>query len=736
MKEKPSRWIIASNRLPFSLDDKTGNLVPSPGGLVTAITGIKADNKTLWVGVGPDGMKGEVSDKSGLDKDKDYHAIDLDKDTYKAYYNGMCNNVLWPILHYESTEVEFRDTYWQAYAEVNKLFAKEILSIAEDDDLVWVHDFHLFLLPKILKRKRKSLKVGFFLHTPFPSSEIFRQLPVRKEILDSVLSADLVGFHDYSYLRHFCTSIDSIFGLESSGLSVSYKEHTAQLGVFPVSIDTQRFSEAARSPEVRTVRKGLQRTQGVDQLILGVDRLDYSKGIKLKLKAFRKMLKQHPEMRGRVSLLQVAVPTRMDVPGYVQLRAEVEQLVGEINGTFGEPNYVPVQYMFKTVSFEELLSLYQLADVLLITSKRDGMNLVALEYIATQSPKNPGVLVLSEFTGAISTLSHAIPTNPWDVSVTSENIYKALTMNLAERTHRHKAMLTFLESYTATDWAESFMSALGKADTLQGESSAISLGSNGHASLSLKTFGKEFNNGQRMTIFMDYDGTLASIEKRPELAELENNRKSLLKKVLKNKNIDVIIVSGRERKFLAKQFEGINVSLAAEHGSRFLEKGSERWKTLVHPSKKRWFETVLHIMKDYAVRVPGSFIEKKRYCVAWHYREAPPKFGSYQARKLKQDLEASLVNLPASVILGKKVVEARAIEANKGVFLNWYLESFNVDKDDFLLAFGDDETDEDMFRTLHEVGGTAVKVGSGSTVADYRIDNSEDVIKFLEELTK
>lgn len=741
-----SRWVIVSNRLPFGYSAEMDRLEPSAGGLVTAITGIHTTSEMCWAGVAPDGMSQEVwerhEEEAFATTGRSHCPVFLEPELYDAYYNSFCNNVLWPLFHYETSLVEFKDEAWEAYREVNVRFADALSQVLREGDLLWIHDFHLFLLPKLIKDRIKNIRCGFFLHTPFPSSEIFRQLPARTEILKSVIQADLIGFHDYGYLRHFCSAVSHILGIEADMLSIVSGEHVARLGVFPVSIDTEHFRRAASSEDVRRRGLKLKRGQRSKYLVLGVDRLDYIKGIELKLKAFGALLERRPEMQGQVTLLQVAVPTRTDVPTYRELRAEIERLVGEINGRFGRPNYVPVQYMFSSVEFSELLALYRQADVLLVTSKRDGMNLVALEYLASQPAKGPGVVVLSEFAGAFSTLSHVLTTNPWDVSHTAEMIFRALHMGLEEKVSRHRCMIDFLNSYTASDWAGSFVANLEEAGgpilAMQQARSVWERTKEGNCrGLDLI---REDLRGRRVVVFCDYDGTLVPIEKRPEAAVLSSLESvATLKRISEERNIDFIVVSGRDRRFLARQFSGGNLancfSLCAEHGATWFDQKRGKWQTLVQGGVESWYGTAETIINDYVKRVPDSFIEKKRFGVSWHYRLSPKEFGHYQARRLKQDLEETLIRYPVSVLAGKKVIEVRAVEASKGRFIAWYLgHLYDGMSDVAIIALGDDQTDEDMFNVVNARNGISIKVGYGITAAKYRLSNSSEVYRFFEEL--
>jgi trehalose 6-phosphate synthase/phosphatase len=732
------KWIIASNRLPFALNKNKTKLTRSSGGLVTALSGIHSDNKLLWTGVAPEGVSKSSWTKLRKEKDKDksFHPIFLDETDYDLYYNGMCNNALWPILHYESEKFSFSKRKWDAYCDVNQTFARQISKLANDDDLVWVHDFHLFMLPSYLKKLRPKLRVGFFLHTPFPSSEIFSQFPARKEILRSLLTANLVGFHDYSYLRHFVTTVSALLGLECSAFSVQLKDHICNLGVFPVSIDTPSFIKQSNSSKVKSIVTSLKKDSRQHALVLGVDRLDYIKGIELKLKAFRRLLSAYPIMRGKVCLLQIAVPSRTDVPDYQQLKTEVERLVGDINGSFGTPYFVPVQYIHNSVGFDELLALYRHADALLVTSKRDGMNLVALEYLAAQPPVDPGVVVLSEFTGAMSALSQVLPTNPWDLDQTADQLHRALTMNLAERKKRHHEMIGYLKNYTATVWAASFMKALDSAVLMNENSLLLSI--NGKENSALKKILKNIK-GKPLQIILDYDGTLTPIRSKPEQAILDHNSANIIKSILEKSNVNLVVASGRDSLFLKKQLTPIGVSYAAEHGASFFESETGTIHKVSSFKRQNTFSKAKNIIKDYCARVPGSFLEKKVHGLAWHYRNSPTEFAEFQARRLKMDLEAALRNTSMGVMAGKKVIEIRSADANKGAFAKWYIDLLtkqqNIKKSVFM-GIGDDTTDEDLFLAIKNVGGISIKVGEGPTIAQYRLRSQKEVLPFLEKLAK
>lgn len=734
------RWITVANRLPFSLKENAAHDIAhdgmrykvstASGGLVSALNGVHANVERLWIGAAPDHLTEEnwPEIKKHIAKSSDgwsYAPVFLEPSLYDRYYNRLCNDVLWPLLHYQPELVQFDVDAWDAYREVNQRIANEIAEQAKDDDLIWVHDFHFFLVPKMLRKLRPKLRIGFFLHVPFPSSEVFRQLPVREEILDSLLDCDLVGFHDYAYLQHFGSCLLRLLGVESNFLSASRAGRTTRLGVFPVSIDTDVFIKKAKEPGVTKLVKDMQKPLF---MFLGVDRLDYIKGLDLKLQAFRQFLRSYPEVREKVALLQVAVPTRTGVPVYAKLARDIARLVGEINGEFSTPNWTPVQYIHASVTSEQLLALYRLADALLVTSKRDGMNLVALEYIAAQNTEHPGVVLLSEFTGAISTLSHTLPINPWDLQDSARKMQMAMQMPKNEKAYRLKTMQDFLKGYNSTHWATAFIDELSSCDPIDRAAKGPPVIEPDHTAISILCDRILASRPDRLALFVDYDGTLTPIRSRPEEAVLSKDEKDAIRHLSRYRWLDLVIVSGRDSHFLSEQFDGIRVHMAAEHGAKTFDPGVGRWRKRVLRNRASWYPSAVKIISDYTARVPHSMIEKKQYSVAWHYRLAPREYADFQARKLAEELEMGLANMPVNILRGKKVIEARAIEADKGVFARTFLE--NGSPQTFGLAIGDDQTDEDMFQALRG-RGLSFKVGSGSSRADVALSSQSEVIPFL-----
>ncbi|RPA98804.1 glycosyl transferase [Choiromyces venosus 120613-1] len=463
-----SNLIMVSNRLPISLKKKDNGEYAynvSSGGLVSGLSGMTKNTTFSWFGWPGMEVPEEDMEKVTRELAEKYQAVPiwLPDEMADKHYNGFSNSILWPLFHYHPGEISFDESAWIAYRDANQLFAEAIAKTVKDGDLVWIHDYHLMLLPAMLRKavgdRAKNMKIGFFLHTPFPSSEIYRILPVREEILRNVLAADLLGFHTFDYARHFLSSCTRILGLTTTPAGVEFEGKLRRVGAFPIGIDPEKFEEGLQKQSVQDRIAQLEKKfQGV-KLIVGVDRLDYIKGVPQKLHALEVFLTEHPEWIGKVVLVQVAVPSRGDVEEYQNLRAVVNELVGRINGRFGSVEFMPIHFMHKSVNFEELISLYAVSDVCLVSSTRDGMNLVSYEYIATQQ-KRHGVMILSEFTGAAQSLSGSIVVNPWNTEELANAIHEAITMPPNRREANHKKLYEYVTKYTSSFWGQTFVGEL------------------------------------------------------------------------------------------------------------------------------------------------------------------------------------------------------------------------------------------------------------------------------------
>lgn len=722
-----SRCLLISNRLPLAFNNKTQEFTPTSGGLVSAIKGLdpsRVGHNFEWMGIMTDDVEAERVDQ--LKKisfgDLRCHPIVVPKNSYDQYYNVYCNNVLWPLFHYERSIVQ-DDLGWENYFEINQLVANAIVEEAQDDDLIWVHDFHFLLVPGMVKKLNPKLKIGFFLHIPFPSSEIFREIPQRKEILNSLIQCDLVGFHDLSYLTHFKSSLRRILGENIVHLEDRW-------GVYPISIDTNHFSALTRQEETKIYLTQYREFKKEMKWVLGVDRLDYIKGLVLKLKAFREFLEQHPDERGKVQLVQVVIPSRTDVPEYMDLKNKMEQLVSSINGEFGTPTYMPIYYLYHSVTEHQLSALYQLSDVMFIGSRRDGMNLVSLEYVVSQNLENAGTLLLSEFTGAHSTLSYAISINPWNIEETAKKLQSALQYPEESRRVEMASMQEFLKNYTSSDWARIFLQDLGK-DHLMTEKSTT-LNSHGHF-----PWMKDIT-GKKTAVFCDFDGTLAPIASHPRAVKISPETSSLLEKISEDDQYDFYIISGRDKDFLHENFvhKGLKIGLIACHGAYSYSYEEKKWVDLIPYDTTKWKENVLEIFKLYSLRTPESFIEDKGHAITWHYRNSPPEFAEFLANKLYIELEETLSSHPVEVIRGKKVIEVKSLHANKGIFVQQWIQNQDK-KPEYIIALGDDTTDEEMFEILQEredVSTFCIKVGKEKSHARYAIKDQHQVNLFLNQL--
>ncbi len=727
------RWVVVSNRLPARYDKRKRRFVIASGGLVSSLLGVDYQRPMLWLGLTTESWDAaEIAASLKISDRIEVVPLTIAPELYDPYYNRFCNGVLWPLLHYENHSVSWDFEAWQKYQEVNRLVATTLLKLTNTgDDLVWVHDFHLMLVAKQLRLKRQRQGVGFFLHVPFPSYEIFRQLPFRSTILHALLAYDLLGFHDYSYLMHFTQTVHYVLGINTSFNRIYHKGRSVNLGVYPVSIPTLTINKAARSKRVKEICAGYRHRFRTKKIILGVDRLDYIKGIDLKLDIFHTFLQRYPDYRGKASLMQVVVPSRIDVPAYQQLKENIEGRVGYINGYWGKADYVPIYYIYNSVHFHELLALCQLSDCLLITSKRDGMNLVALEYVAAQTATHPGQVLLSEFAGAVSIMPNAIALNPWNIEKSATQLHQALREDPALIAARNAQMLDYLMNYTGSEWASSFMSDLLR-NARQGAKLVENLSFPLRKSNPLWEKLKKIKKMGRSFLFVDFDGTLVPIQARPEQAALSDGTLQTLA-ALQAQNYAVVIVSGRERQFLWQQFGAQPFTLAAEHGAEYYDHRQQRWHSLVTSPQDSWFPLALQMMEYYRQRVPSSFIEKKAYSLCWHYRNSPDLYASYQARKLTEELESGLANFPAIVGNGKKIVEAKAIEASKGAFASWFIKNRLSDSAVPIVALGDDQTDEELFIALRP-GDITVKVGTEETKAAWRLQEQRDVHAFLQLL--
>ena len=637
-------------------------------------------------------------------------AVPLTADQVTRYYEGFSNGVLWPLFHYLLDQVPLHVRDWDAYVEVNERFADVVASHYRPGDLIWVHDYQLLLLPDLLRKRLPEARIGFFLHIPFPSEELFRTLPERDRLLRGLMGADLVGFHTPAYLRHFAASLTQL-GLTVEIDRVQLTDREVRLGVFPMGIDAASFRSLAEDPAVQAEVAALRADESV-RLIVGVDRLDYTKGIPRRLLSYEKLLQTHPELRERVRLVQVAVPSRTGVEAYQEFRALVDGLVGRINGDFGTSRWVPVHYIYRSLSPQELVALYRAADVMLVTPLRDGMNLVAKEFVASRTDGD-GVLVLSEFAGASWELPEAVQVNPYDIDGMAESTYRALTMGPEERRTRLSPLRVRVETYDVHHWAATFLEQLESVT----QRPAVAIQAPAGSAAARQSLLSRLGATEDLLLLLDYDGTLVPYTPTPELARPDAALLELLEELARRPRTEVHVVSGRTREALERWLGELPVALHAEHGFWSRLPNDSVWVAAGEVAGE-WREPALAILRDVTARTPGSLIEVKSVALAWHYRMADQEAGARRANELRLHLSQLLSNQPVEILAGHKVLEIRPYGINKGRIVPPLpperLASTTV------LAIGDDRTDEDMFAALPPDALT-IRVGPGPTRARFSV---------------
>ena len=715
--------VIASNRLPLrlSLEDGAVSAAPSAGGLATALASLRSD--ATWVGwpgaVVPSELEDEVCEKLA---DERLVPVFLSAEEEEDFYGRVCNDTLWPLFHYFADRLRITPESWQRYVEVNERFADTILEVCGPDTRVWIHDFHLMLVPAMLRRKSPGLSIGFFLHIPFPSSEVYRLLPAREQVLRGLLGADYVSFHGRDYARHFRSSCLRILGLDSQPDSVEVDGRRIGIGVDPIGIDVSGFREVLHDPRTSELLADLEGRYEGRRVVLGVERLDYTKGIPQKLAAFERFLERDPRRARTTSMVQVVVPSRLDSPGYRAQREEIELLVARINGRFGQPGVTPVEYMHRGISKEALVALYRRADVMMVTALRDGMNLVAHEFVLCQSePGLPGrwrgVLLLSEFTGSAHALPGAYLVNPWDVDGVVQHLADGLEMPAPERRSRLETMTRRVELLDSRRWADGFLSRLARFSRRDSVVRPPAL----DAPLE-ERLRRRFAGAPGRTVLLDYDGTLRELEAHPDLAQPTPEILALLTDLAALPETDVHVVSGRRRRNLEQWLGKLPIHLCAEHGYMARPPGG-KWEALLELDL-RWLRPVERLLRRVAADVPGTHVERKACSVAWHYREAEPEYGSWRAHELLNDLAQHLAGAPAEILQGRRVVEVRAQGVNKGVYVRRVFAA-GADPDRFVMGLGDDRTDHDLLDALPP-GSIAGHVGGLLPSARDR-DGREDV---------
>jgi trehalose 6-phosphate synthase/phosphatase len=722
----PTRLVMVSNRLPVTICTDAGQvrLEPSSGGVATGLKQAHERGTGLWVGW--------PGDTSTLTESQAHHvrleferqrivSVGLSNEEVTRYYEGFSNSVIWPLFHYLLDRVPLDANEWDTYYEVNRKFADEIARVHQPGDLIWVHDYQLMLVPGLLRERVPRARIGFFLHIPFPSFEVFRILPWRRQLLEGLLGADLIGFHTSAYARYYVTALRHILDLEPNGQEVRYGGRTVRVGAFPMGIDVQQFGTLASTESVLSEVVKIREQAGPRRILLGVDRLDYTKGIPRRLIAFERFLNLYPEWRDNVRFVQIGVPSRDGVEHYKLFRRELNELVGRINGTAGSVTDVPVHYLTRSVTREELVALFRAADVMLVTPLRDGMNLVAKEFIASRTDED-GVLVLSEFAGAADELGEALLVNPYDIDGCADAIARALTMTAAERGARMRALLRRVNANTVHVWTDHFVRTLD-AVSADDSTRVVPLSSEAEITTTIS----RLRNAPALGLLLDYDGTLVPLNDTPELAKPDPALVDLLRTLASRADTVVHIIAGRGRDVLESWLGDLPVTLWAEHGLWRRDAGRREWLRTMSPDRG-WMDRVRPVLEAAMESTPGSLIENKSDSLAWHYRMSDAVQGVEAALALRTRLEQMFPSHEVETIAASKVIEVRPHGLHKGIAMQAMVAEQPAST--LLVAVGDDRTDEDMFQYVPPTG-IAMHVGAEPTRAAIRLPDVQAVRELL-----
>lgn len=737
------RLLIVSNRLPLNGVQKEGKItfMQSAGGLVSGLSAYldslkgssSQDMEYIWIGWPGLTVKDELQAQV-RDILNELHAspVFLSEEAMDKFYLGFCNKIIWPLFHYFPSNAIYDKNYWQEYQEVNAIFRDAVLAVIRPGDIIWVHDYHLMLLPGLLRQKLPHTPIGFFLHIPFPSYELFRLLPSDwgQEILRGLLGANLIGFHTHEYAHYFLRSVLRILGYEHHLGQINSLDHAVKVNTFPMGIDYDRYHSNPGGPNFeRNLRELSQLLDGC-KAILSVDRLDYSKGIINRLQGYRLFLENNPKWRGRVILLMIVVPSRVGVEHYQLMKRKIDELVGEINGRYATFNWTPIIYQYKFLPLDSLLAVYRKSDIALITPLRDGMNLIAKEYIAARTDQT-GVLILSELAGAAKELGEALVVNPNNIEAIAAALKQALTMPKSEQKKRNAVMQKRLQEYDVARWSGDFLEQLLLTHKEQAWAQ--------HLKPYEKTLYRDYLQAGKRLLLLDYDGTLVPYTGNPEQAKPDEELLSLLNSLGQASGLDVVIISGRDREMLATWLDSRNLTLVAEHGA-WIKKPGEEWR-LHEQLSSSWKQRLRPFLEMYSERLPGTFIEEKEFSLAWHFRHANAELAAACAQELMDELVSFTANMGIRVLQGNKVIEVRDAKVNKGsAALNFVLS----DAYDFILAIGDDTTDEDLFAMLsfqHPWPSGArpviytVRVGTNKSLAGYYIASYLEVRNMLKKLS-
>ena len=716
--------LIVSNRLPITVKKLNGVLSyeTSIGGLSSGLSGYVKGRMNMWIG-----WPGIASDDL-TDADQTAIIAHLAKQHCKPvfltqrqiddFYAGYSNGLLWPLLHSMQMQKSSTARWWQAYKAVNKQYSEIIVATARHDATIWVHDYQLMLVPEYIKRQLAHNHIGFFLHTPFPTFIVFQKLPEAKRLVGSLLQADLVGLQTKANVENFSETIMGFeYGIVANNLII-LKGRSVQITDFPIGIDYTKFDKAYQLPDVIRATRRLRAQYAGLKVIAGVDRLDITKGFIERLSAYQKFLERNPKQRKKVVFVLVGAPSRSAVPAYQKLGRDVEKFVRAINATYGTKKWQPVDYI-KGLPFHEVTALFMVADVGFVTPRKDGMNLVAKEFIA--SKRKSGVLILSKGAGAAEELQDALLVDLKQPETLVLALEQALSMRKIDITGRFNAMNEQIASHTIHHWSKEFMNMLQKPVPLP----VLPL-----TAVSRRKVIADYANSKTRAIFLDYDGVLSELVARPEDAKPSSEVLHILTALTSDPGNDVFIVSGRSCHDLESWLSHTGVGLVAEHGAFNWNPSTKIWSK-TSGTDTGWQKTLLPILRKYASVTPRSHVEQKATALVWHYRESPV----FQTQKslvlIKKELRPLLKIMNLEAYDGKKIFEIKHKDTNKG---NAIKSQLALKQYDFVITVGDDYTDESMFKAVPH-WAHSITVGGGITAARYRAKNVAACVALLRSLT-
>lgn len=727
MKKQTSKVLIISNRLPVKIERQQDGLQisPSEGGLATGLGSIYNKGNNLWIGwpgIVPENQEEKDFITATL-ADLNLIPIFLSEEEITGYYEGFSNEVLWPISHYSPTYANYNTDNWNYYRSVNQKFADLVEQHCSNDDTIWIHDYQLMLLPQLIRQKRDKIAIGYFQHIPFPPDEVFRSIPWRNELLQGLLGADLIAFHTFNDSQHFLDACTHILGLPIYNNNLHVGGRAIYVEVYPMGIDFDKFNSLSIKTTIKERAKEIREYFNDRKIIVSVDRLDYSKGILPRIEAFEDLLIRHPEWKGNVVLYMLVVPSRDSVDQYKILKDEIDRKVGNINASYGNNDWTPIVYFYTSYAIEELVALYRAADICLVTSIRDGMNLVSKEYIACKEDTD-GVLILSELAGASKELIDALQINPHSIDQIRDALFKALHMPREEQRERLDASIALVKKFNIHHWVNLFFTKLKEIKTQQGKDYARRIRAETESSIF-----KFYQESKKRLFFLDYDGTLIGFRNDADKAVPTHEVYAILDKIQESPNNQIVIISGRPHQTLGKWFADKDYILVGEHGV-WKKYPDSNWESKSDLSNS-WKSSIKRVMRKYANETAGAFIEEKEYSLAWHYRKTQPGLGQQRAQELIDSMRFLIPQHGLQLLRGEKVIEVKNREVNKGKAAISIVRDFNPD---FIFAIGDDTTDEDMFIELPEDKTISIKVGSNKSTAKFYVENQEEVTKLLKTL--